>query len=367
MNIVILRTNTGNFGKIGSYNVQEVGLAKSFMKMGHNVSVLFLHNDVQKITKDESYNFVYYLPHKTFLMHGIFKTKILADFHPDRLILFSDNQLWAKNVIYWCKKNSIPCVHYFGNVLSDNPRWLNQAYTKLILFRNRRSYNFSINIAKTDRVKKELLKYNIPFNKVVNVGLDGDVLSDKKNCDKGIRQSLGIAENEIALLFIGRLVDYKKPILACKILQRLQKRGFKCKLTIIGKGELEDTLDKYIRDNKLGNSITWIKNVPYDEMYKYMVSSDVFINLSPKEIFGMAILESMYYGLPVVANHAPGPNVIIEDGVSGYLVDYGNDTNKWSDKILAALKYRDELSRNAQKRIKDKFMWDSLAIGFLED
>jgi len=367
MNIVILRTNTGDFGKIGSYNVQEVGLANSFIKMGHSVSVLFLHKNVLNISKDEFYNFVYYLPHRTFLMHGIFDTNLLEQFHPDLVLHFSDNQLWAKNVIYWCKKRDIKCIQYFGNVLSDNPCWVNQLYTKVILYRNRKSYNYSINIAKTEKVKDELLKHNIPFHKIINVGLDGELLNHNRNRDNKMRVSVGINDDEIVLLFIGRLVDYKKPVLACKILQSLQEKGIKSRLIIIGKGELEDTLNKYIDENKLGKSILWKKNVPYNEIYRYMLSSDVFLNLSPKEIFGMAILEAMYYGLPVVANYAPGPNVIIENQISGYLCDFGDDVDKWANIVLKAYNERFMIASNSHKRIKAKFMWDSLAEEFLID
>lgn len=367
MKIVILRPNTGDFGKVGTYNVQEVGMANALMKMGHEVDVLFFHRNTKKIIKDEKYDFVYYLPHKSFLMHGIFETKLLEKFQPDRVILMSDNQLWAKNVILWCKKRGVPCVHYFGNVLSDNPNWKNQFYTKLILFRNIKSYDYSINIAKTDAVKEEMLKYKVPFSKVVYVGLDRELLSSKRNRDYEARKELGIEKDEIALLFVGRLVEYKKPILACEILEEMLKRGIKTKLFIIGKGALEKDLQNYIAKNHLYSNVKWLKRVPYEEMYKYMVACDVCINLSSKEIFGMTVLEALYYGLPVVANHAPGPDVIIENGVSGYLCDYGNDAVKWADLIKKVLNNRDEISENAHKRVEEYFMWDCMVGEFLKD
>lgn len=367
MKIVILRPNTGDFGKIGTYNVQEVGMANALIKMGHKVDVLFFHRDTSRIIKDETYDFVYYLPHKTFLMHGIFDTNLLEEFSPDRVIMMSDNQLWAKNVILWCKKKSIPCVHYFGNVLSDNPNWKNQFYTKLILRRNLKSYDYSINVAKTDAVKVEMLKHNIPFSRVIHVGLDREMLSTKLNRDLDTRRELNIANDEIAMLFVGRLVNYKKPILACKILQELLKRGIRSKLYIIGKGTLENQLKDYIDDNNLRERVVYLKCVPYEDMYKYMISCDVYINLSPKEIFGMTVLEALYYGLPVVANHAPGPDVIIENGVSGYLCDYGDDPIRWADQIVSAIDNRTALSKNGHKRVEEHFMWDSLVGEFLKD
>src|SRR5690606_20069807 len=125
------------------------------------------------------------------------------------IILFSDNQFWAKNVIIWSKKRGISCINYFGGVLSDNPRFINQLYTRLILKRNFNSYKYSINIAKTTKVQKEMESLKIPFRKVVNIGLDKDILHDTTNPDFNERNKLGFSDDELVLLFVGRLVDYK--------------------------------------------------------------------------------------------------------------------------------------------------------------
>lgn len=365
MKIVILRLNVADFGKIGTYNVQETGLASALIKKGHDVKVLYLNRQTKNIIQDENYRYVYYLPHKSFGIHGIFKTSILNEFNPDEIILFSDNQFWAREVILWCKKNRIKCIHYFGNVLSDNKRWINQLYTRLILERNRKSYNYSINVAKTKKVENEMKLLKVPFKKVINVGLDTSILNESKNLDRTVRKELGFSEDEIVILFIGRLIEYKKPLLACDILKEMKDRGLKSRLIIIGKGKLEEEVKKYIEYNDLEKDITFLRRIPYTEIYKYMVGCDCCINLSAQEIFGMTVLEAMYYGLPIVAHIAPGPNEIIENNISGYLVDF-DDKKKWVDKILEAVKNRKELAINSRKRIENKFTWDKIAEEFLK-
>lgn len=365
MKIIILRLNVGDFGQIGSYNVQETGLANALIKKGHEVNVVYLNRDVSAIMKDEVYDYVFYLPHLSIGLHGIFNVKMLDNFKAERLILFSDNQFWAKNVIKWCNRNQIVCIHYFGNVLSDNKAWLNQCYTKLILCRNRKTYSHSINIAKTKKVKMEMDSLGVLCSKVINIGLDESLLQDCINPDNQIRNELGFQPDEIVILFVGRLIDYKKPMMACNILMKLIEKGLKCKLVIIGKGRLENELQRYIVMNNLMESVTWITKVPYEEMYKYMVTCDCCINLSAKEIFGMTILEAMYYGAPVVAHKAPGPDEIIEDGISGYLCDF-DDIDRWVEKILNAIENRDKISAGGRNRIRKSFMWDIIANGFLE-
>lgn len=365
MRIVILRTGTSDFGKVGSYNVQEVGLATALIKKGHEVSVLYLNRRVKEVVKDEVYEFVYYLPHKSIGLHGIFNVSILSTFKPEKLILFSDNQLWSKNVIMWCKKENVKIIHYFGNVLSDNQNWLNQFYTKLILKRNIRSYDYSINVAKTEKVHQEMERLKVPFTKVIPVGLDHTLLHKSQNLDLRVRTELGFSKDELVILFIGRLVDYKKPMLACDILKSLIDCDVEARLIIIGKGTLQEELMKYIDKHTLSEHVSYMDQVEYNKIYKYMISSDCLINLSSKEIFGMTILEAMYYGLPVVAHTAPGPNEIIDSGINGYLCD-SDDVEEWKSLIKKAIKRRKEIGENSKQLIIDKYIWDKIADKFLD-
>ncbi len=364
MKIVILRINTSDFGKVGTYNVQEIGLANALIRKGHDVDVLYLNKKTNKIITDDKYNYVYYLPHKAIGLHGIFNVKMLNKFAPDKVILFSDNQLWAKNVIMWCKKNNLPCIQYMGAVLSDNPGWLHQFYTKLILKRNIKSYSFSINVAKTTKVKKEMEKLKIPFKKVINVGLDKDLLHSSVSIDYKVRIDLGYDKENKILLFIGRIVDYKKPLLACHILEELRKRDPSFRLIIIGKGALHSQLTEYIEENNLNDYVNYIERVPYEEIYKYMVASDCLINLSSIEIFGMTILEAMYYQLAVIAHTAPGPNDIIDNNKTGILCNT-DETKVWCDLVTEAIIKKEEYGEKARKAVEKFFLWDSIAEQFL--
>lgn len=364
MKIIVMRLGTSDFGKIGTYNVQEVGLANALIQKGHEVTVLYLNRPVTEVTQDEVYPFVYYLPHKHIGLHGIFNVKLLSRFSPDGIILFSDNQLWAKNVIDWGRKHGIKVVHYFGNVLSDNPKWLHQFYTSLILRRNIGSYHHSVNIAKTSKVQNEMIRLKVPCAGVIRVGLDDSILHAGKNKDIVVRRDLNMADDETVILFVGRLVDYKKPLLACDILKAYQERGNKARLYVIGKGPMEGALKDYVKEQGLEESVVCLGRVGYEEMYKYFVACDCLINLSPKEIFGMTILEAMYYGLPVIAHVAPGPNDIIRDGGNGLLID-SDDVFVWAQKIREALKKKETLAKNSIADITENYLWDRIADQFL--
>ena len=365
MNIIIVRPNTSNFGKIGTYNVQEVGLAKALIHKGHNVTVIYTHRTVSTIETDSTYDYVKYIPHRTFGLHGIFKVNVFSQYSPDLVIMFSDNQLWAKNIITWCGKRGIKCIQYMGAVLSDNPKWLNQFYTKLILKRNIRSYKKSINIAKTNKVRIEMEKLGVRCSGVISVGLDDTILQNTTNLDMQIRASLGFDRDEMVLLFVGRLVNYKKPMMACDILNTLLKKGVKARLVIIGQGTQKEQLLEYIKQLDIEKQVTYVGRVSYDSMYRYYVACDCLINLSAQEIFGMTILEAMYYSIPVVAHTAPGPNDIIKNKKTGYLID-SDDLNVWCNAIKSAIDNRIELGTASRKCITDNYMWDKIAEQFCD-
>lgn len=69
----------------------------------------------------------------------------------------------------------------------------------------------------------------------------------------------------------------------------------------------------------------------------------------------MSLLEAMYAGCPPVARHAPGPDLIIEDGVSGILC------NTVEEMVTALARVDDEMGAAAQRRINEHFLWQNSA------
>jgi 1,2-diacylglycerol 3-alpha-glucosyltransferase len=89
------------------------------------------------------------------------------------------------------------------------------------------------------------------------------------------------------------------------------------------------------------------------ELYRI---SECYVNLNTHEIFGMAILEAMYYENQVIALKAPGPEYIIESGKSGYVCD---NEEELIERIL--LTDKETIGLKAKQRVLDKFVWDKSA------
>lgn len=136
------------------------------------------------------------------------------------------------------------------------------------------------------------------------------------------------------------------------------------------KEEIEqiNIMHDYINKYKLHNKIRWIgKLFRKDEAGEvYRVIADrkgIFVQPGLFEGFGLTVLEAMISGLPVVATKYGGPLEIIQHKKNGFHIDPVND--KESISVLENLireiqqdsKYWDHISRNAIKRVNEKYNW----------
>ncbi len=132
-----------------------------------------------------------------------------------------------------------------------------------------------------------------------------------------MRERAGIPENSIALLYAGRISPEKNiPLLAdfMKILARDTKTDYR--LLVAGAGPTEVWLKEQIKGD-LKDKIILLGHLDKELLADYYANADVFVHPNPKEPFGIAPLEAMASGVPVVA-----PN-------SGGILSYATDENIW--------------------------------------
>jgi glycosyltransferase involved in cell wall biosynthesis len=86
-------------------------------------------------------------------------------------------------------------------------------------------------------------------------------------------------------------------------------------------------------------------------------SFDILVHPADREPFGRVIMEAMALGVPVVATASGGPSEIIEEGISGFLVDVGDKKNI-VEKVVMLLKdspLRQAIGGKGQERIRRSF------------
>lgn len=357
MRLGILITSMGNFGKNGFYNSQEVGLAKVLDKLFDEVTVYKAISEDEEECKsliEGCKNAVLHLvPVKSNGVNGIWDCSVM-DKTIDALLYFSDLQISVPKVFKWCCQNNITMYPYIGVTKSSSTSKLKRLIINTMFKRNIKVYKKCQCFVKTPTVKEKLYNLGIKNSVVTPVGLDFDLLHKDYEATSitDLKSEFGYKETDKIILFIGRMTEEKQPQLMVQIFKELYKKNTDYRLLMVGKGELLDETKKAAGD--IRDVVHFISQIENKEIWKLYRIAEAFVNLNDHEIFGMAILEAMYYGCKVVALKAPGPNFIIEDKVSGYLVDSASEA-------VASIELSDDISYKAYERVANNFTWNVMA------
>ncbi|MBN1765197.1 MAG: glycosyltransferase, partial [Sedimentisphaerales bacterium] len=155
--------------------------------------------------------------------------------------------------------------------------------------------------------------------KVIKNGIDWERFKNAKplDCHKE-----GINTEKITLMFVGRLDPVKNIDLLLMATSHLQK-DHNIQLLILGDGPERNKLESLKRKLNLDNTVYFIG--PRRDVERWLKIADIFILPSKWEGFGLAALEAMAAGVPVIATDVTGLNDIIMDGQTGLLVPSDND------------------------------------------
>lgn len=124
------------------------------------------------------------------------------------------------------------------------------------------------------------------------------------------------------LVAVGRLVPQKGFDMLVEAFGRVAKSRPDWSLTILGEGPDRPALERQVRAAGLLGRVHLPGNVA--EPMRILPHADAFVLSSRYEGFGMALVEAMAAGLPVVSFACPsGPPAIIRDGIDGRLVSPG--------------------------------------------
>lgn len=370
MRLGIVRLYTGESGSIGYYNIQELGLARE-LASALNIEVsIFLLRDKRKYSKIEIIDIepnikIIYFPVVSIGNHGLLNPSKLSEFDLDIIQLNSDNQVCCSRVIKWALKKEIPIYTYIGTISSDSNNKIKNILSKIIFKLNCKMMKKVINIAKTPMVLDDLNNLGIENTAIIPVGLDLGNFSKPRllSRENHLLDKYGLPYNKKILLFVGRLEEYKKPIIMLELANYIIQQEKEYHLLVVGDGSLKNKFLDRVEVLNLQNHVTYIEKIENKFMQELYQLSDIFINTNDKEIYGMSILESMYCGCPVIAKKAPGPSYIIEDGESGYIID-GYDKAEWYEKIKYIIDNREKFSKKSVKRIDENFTWNMICVRY---
>lgn len=213
--------------------------------------------------------------------------------------------------------------------------------------------SFSIN--KSDFVTSVSQNLREETYKLFNIQKDIRVIPNFIELDKNIRdpriacrRSVIAAENERIVTHISNFRRIKRIPDIIEVFYRIQQE-VPAKLMMVGDGPEKPHAEQLCRDLGIENKVIFFGNS--NEIDSILSYSDLFLLPSATESFGLAALEAMAWGVPVISSNTGGLPEVNIDGVSGYLSDVGNV---------------DDMAENALKILRDDATLQSFKTRALE-
>ncbi len=149
-------------------------------------------------------------------------------------------------------------------------------------------------------------------------------------------------DDPLRLVTVGRLHPIKGYTVLLQALAGLRDRGVAFHLTMIGDGPMRATIERTIRDLDLVDRVTLAGAVAAEDLVRYLHDAHAMVVSSFMEGVPVVLMEAMACELAVIATRVGGIPELVEDGVSGLLVDPAS-----SASLAQAI---ESLAQNAEKR-----------------
>lgn len=368
------------FPNPGGAQVQAHNLANKICEKKHVAEILLMG---KSSIKKKKYKFVYFnkiIIDIVFFLHYYAKLNLtfFLEYYLKKFIKKNNYQIW--HFIF---------LNYKSLLLIDKLKKLNQ---KIIVTFQGADIQINKNITYGNRLDKKyenLLKKNINkidfftsisfniFNDLKKLGLNekkiinipnGTILSKVIKLKKNIKK---VNKNIFRIITVARYAEKKKGFdLVSKITKRLIANGLNFKWTIIGKNTSKLLENNYIKKNKNFFHIIEDINVenelyfPNSKILKYYINSDVYLNLSRIESFGITFVEALSANLPIITFDTKGANEIVSNNYNGFKVKSGN-FNLLIKKIIFLSKKKN-FFRNKPFRSSKKFNLDYLVQKYIK-
>lgn len=175
-----------------------------------------------------------------------------------------------------------------------------------------------------------------------------------------IRARLGLAGRVV--LTAARLTPWKGVNRLIAALPAWREAVPGTNLVIVGDGPERANLERLAHEVGVAEAVTFVGQVPHEWMPLYLRAADVFVLYSGYEGLPHVVLEAMAAGVPVVASRKGGIPEVIEDGVTGLLVEWGDETvlADTVERVLCDAALARRLGEAGRARVERDFGWGGL-------
>lgn len=234
--------------------------------------------------------------------------------------------LWTKQ--FRMQSRILNFFHYFANWFLDMFTTQNIAVSQSV-----KDFLVSSNLSRADKVQ-------VIYNGIEPTHLEAKVFRNSR---------------EFLIATVGTLNPQKGMQYLIRALPLINKEFPGVQLEIIGDGSYKRKLVNEVKRLKLKSDVKFTGFVP--NVDKYLTRFDLYVQPSLSESFGLAIVQAMSVGLPIVATNTGGIPEVVTEGKSGFLVP-SEDPKALAAAILELLRHPSlarKMGQMARKEARLKF------------
>jgi phosphatidylinositol alpha 1,6-mannosyltransferase len=185
-------------------------------------------------------------------------------------------------------------------------------------------------------------------------GIDRDQFNPERR-DMEWRRSLGIADDEMVIAFLGRVVMEKGLDVFADAIHAFEPLGLRHRVIVIGEGPARPWFAE-----QLPNSV-FLGEQTGTDLARPLARADMLFNPSVTETFGNVTLEAMACGLPVLAAESSGATNLVRAGMTGTLVD-GTEADEFAAALAAYAQDPDLRRRHGEAglAVAKTMDWDTI-------
>lgn len=226
--------------------------------------------------------------------------------------------------------------------IHSNPLWLQRLSIKSF------AYAAVLNrikcvIGVSDVIKKQYIFKRLLEKKFIVLP---NVIDPNELCKKA---ELFDVEEEIDVIYLGRLSQEKNPLKFLEIINQLVERKSELKAVMIGEGDLFGQCKRYIDEHGLNSNVKMYGFLP--NPYPYLKKATVIVIPSVYEGFGLVAIEGIILNTIIVCSGAGGLKDIVDD-TCGFICEEVHDYIHSIESLLCNKELRNKISKEAINKVK---------------
>lgn len=164
------------------------------------------------------------------------------------------------------------------------------------------------------------------------------------------------------ILYLGRLKKYKRIDLVIKALPRVLAKVPEAQYWIVGEGDYRASLESETKSLGLGDHVKFLGFRAGREKMEILRQTRVLAYTSPKEGWGLSVIEGGALGIPSVASDSPGLRESVRHRETGFLVPHG-DVPALAERLITLLSDEELWWRMGERATQwaGEFSWDRAA------